>query len=90
MALSDAGFSYMASELHAVAREICGGRLFLTLEGGYNLPSLTSGAKAVIDALSSSDKTPLTEMSSGTAMDRSIWEDFIQRTKHAIAGKESH
>lgn len=84
MALSDTGFACMASELQTAARELCGGRLFLTLEGGYNLPSLTSGAKAVIDALSSSGNAAKTEMSNGSEMNRATWDDFIERTTRAL------
>lgn len=84
MALSDAGFAVMASELHAVAREVCGARLFLTLEGGYNLPSLTSGARAVINALTSDTQPLPIELSKGTGMDQAIWNQFIERTERAM------
>lgn len=86
MALSDAGFAFMASELHAIAREVASGRLFLTLEGGYNLPSLTSGAKAVIDALTSSSNLAQAEVSKGMEMNRATWDDFVERTNRALHG----
>lgn len=84
MALSDEGFAFMASELHTVAQDVCGGRLFLTLEGGYNLPSLTSGAQAAIEALTSPHNASRAEMSEGAEMNKETWHEFIERTTRAL------
>ncbi|HTO70468.1 MAG TPA: histone deacetylase [Myxococcota bacterium] len=40
MEVSSAGFGALAARLRAVADEVCGGRLVLALEGGYDLDAL--------------------------------------------------
>ena len=48
MDVSDKGFAALAAELVDLAGEMCGGRLLVTLEGGYNLLGLREGAEAVL------------------------------------------
>lgn len=45
------GFSWMTRKLVEVAREVCGGKLLVTLEGGYNLTGMRDGALAVLAEL---------------------------------------
>ncbi|MDF1577965.1 MAG: histone deacetylase [Desulfurivibrionaceae bacterium] len=52
MAVTPAGFAYLTGVLKGLAEELCGGRLLLTLEGGYNLTGLRDGILATIGALS--------------------------------------
>lgn len=52
MAVSAAGFGGLTRILKNLAREVCHGRLLLTLEGGYNLPGLRDGVMAVLAELS--------------------------------------
>lgn len=87
MALSDAGFKMMTALLDGLARELCGGRLHFTLEGGYYLPSLTSGVRSVIETLRGSATHQSSELSEGKDMDNRVWEDFVTRTAAAIASK---
>ena len=84
MALSDGGFAMMTAQLDRLARELCDGRLHFTLEGGYYLPSLTSGVRSVIETLSSTATPQLKEVSEGRDMDTRVWEDFVTRTGMAI------
>jgi acetoin utilization deacetylase AcuC-like enzyme len=51
MRVTTEGFRAMASRLHALASELCGGRLTLFLEGGYDLQALSESAYAVSCAL---------------------------------------
>ncbi|MBU0674414.1 MAG: histone deacetylase [Proteobacteria bacterium] len=51
MAVSEAGFSAMTRLLVNLAEELCGGRLMLTLEGGYDLEGLKTGVIATINEL---------------------------------------
>lgn len=51
MELSTDAFSFMVSSLRAVADAHAGGKIALFLEGGYDLPSLTSGLSAAVHAL---------------------------------------
>lgn len=56
MAVTDAGFAYMTRVLKELATELCGGRLLLTLEGGYSLTGLRDGVLATLGELAA---TPL-------------------------------
>jgi len=51
MNLSVGGFAKMAGIIKGLAEELCGGRLALTLEGGYNLEALAGSVKATFDVL---------------------------------------
>lgn len=51
MEVTEAGFAYMTRLLRELAEEVCSGRLFLTLEGGYNLKGLKDSAMAVLSEL---------------------------------------
>ncbi len=46
------GFGALTAELMDIARECCGGRLALVLEGGYNGKGLKEGVRAVLRQLS--------------------------------------
>lgn len=49
--LSTSWFATATTMLQQYAREVCGGRLLMVLEGGYNLVSLEHSVVATIDAL---------------------------------------
>jgi acetoin utilization deacetylase AcuC-like enzyme len=51
MEVSTSGFGQMAGTIKSLADEFCGGRLAITLEGGYNLDALAASVKATFDAL---------------------------------------
>lgn len=51
MAVTPAGFAYMTRVLKNLAAELCGGRLLLTLEGGYSLTGLRDGVLATLGEL---------------------------------------
>jgi len=51
MQVSVSGFARMAGIIKSLADELCGGRLVLTLEGGYNLDALAASVKATFDVL---------------------------------------
>lgn len=51
MGVTSAGFSFLTRQLLEMAEEICQGRLFLLLEGGYNLNGLRDGVLAVLAEL---------------------------------------
>ncbi len=51
MKVTPAGFAYMTRVLLELAGEVCGGRLAVTLEGGYNLQGMKEGALAVLTEL---------------------------------------
>jgi len=48
MDVSEKGFAALAAELVGLSDDLCGGRLLVTLEGGYNLLGLREGAEAVL------------------------------------------
>jgi acetoin utilization deacetylase AcuC-like enzyme len=51
MVVTEAGFAALAERTRALAAELCGGRLVLLLEGGYNLDALADSVVATIHAL---------------------------------------
>ncbi len=56
MAVTAPGFAYMTRVVRELAEELCGGRLLLTLEGGYSLEGLRDGVLASLGELA---QTPL-------------------------------
>ena len=52
MRVTPAGIAYLTRSLVKAAATVCGGRLLVTLEGGYNLNAMRDGALAVIGELS--------------------------------------
>jgi len=51
MSVGPAGFAYMTRCLVDLAAEVCGGKILVTLEGGYNLKGQRDGALAVLSEL---------------------------------------
>ncbi len=51
MEVSVGGFVQMTETIKRLADELCGGRLALTLEGGYDLNALAASVKATFDVL---------------------------------------
>ena len=51
MEVTTGGFAKMTGTIKGLADELCGGRLALTLEGGYDLNTLAVSVKATFDAL---------------------------------------
>ena len=51
MAVGRPGFAYMTRSLVALAEETCGGKVLVSLEGGYNLKGQRDGALAVLSEL---------------------------------------
>lgn len=52
MRVTPAGFAWMTRQMVAVAEEVCGGKLLVTLEGGYDLAAMRDGSLAVLAELS--------------------------------------
>ncbi len=51
MEMSAQGYAAMTSRLTALAEELCGGRIVMTLEGGYDLEGLASSFVATLQAM---------------------------------------
>ena len=51
MRVTEHGFAAMCAAMNALARESCGGKLVLLLEGGYDLGALSRSAVAHVRAL---------------------------------------
>jgi acetoin utilization deacetylase AcuC-like enzyme len=52
MRLTGDGFGLLAAIVREIAEETCGGRVLITLEGGYNPEGLREGVRSVLQALS--------------------------------------
>ncbi len=55
MCVTTEGFRSMAASIRRIAEEVCGGRLVLTLEGGYDLDALGASVETVVDVLQASN-----------------------------------
>jgi acetoin utilization deacetylase AcuC-like enzyme len=55
MEVTTAGFAGFAARARAVADEVCGGRLVLALEGGYDLDALAESVAAVVGVLAENE-----------------------------------
>ena len=51
MEVTAAGFAYLTRSMVQLAEEVCGGKLLITLEGGYDLNGQRDGAMAVLSEL---------------------------------------
>lgn len=51
MEVSTTGFAEMVQTIKELADELCGGKIVVTLEGGYNLKALATSVKATFDVL---------------------------------------
>ncbi len=52
MRVSESGFAYMTRALMDLADQVCGGRLLLALEGGYDIQGISTSVMAVLKELS--------------------------------------
>jgi acetoin utilization deacetylase AcuC-like enzyme len=57
MAVTGAGFGALAAIVRAIADQTCGGKVLITLEGGYNPEGLREGVKAVLQAFTHAPQT---------------------------------
>lgn len=62
MAVSPSGFGFLTKLLVNLAEELCGGRLLLTLEGGYNLQGLKDGVLSTLNGLAGIEDGQNTEI----------------------------
>ncbi len=51
MQVSADGFAYLTRTMRTLAETLCGGKILVTLEGGYNLTGMRDGALAVLSEL---------------------------------------
>jgi len=58
MAVTEQGYAGMTRQLVDLAEEICGGRILVALEGGYNLRGLRDGVLAVLGELTDDPQFP--------------------------------
>ncbi|MBD3389254.1 MAG: histone deacetylase [Candidatus Altiarchaeales archaeon] len=82
--VTDEGYSAMTAGMMELAGEVCNGRLFLVLEGGYNLEKLPKTHETIVKTLMGEADAP--EMS-GTPLDSTV--EVIDRVKHLPGTEES-
>jgi acetoin utilization deacetylase AcuC-like enzyme len=51
MEVTGDGFGNLAAIVRAIAEDTCGGKMLITLEGGYNPDGLREGVRSVLQAL---------------------------------------
>lgn len=91
MKVTPSGFSLLTEIMAGLAQEVCGGRLVLALEGGYDLQGLRDSVRSVLQTLASSD-TAGNEIQADTADSRihTVYDRFFQvhgRYWKTLAGK---
>jgi acetoin utilization deacetylase AcuC-like enzyme len=75
MNVTERGFAAMASAMTQLATEVCGGRLVLLLEGGYDLDGLSQSVHACIEVLSAQRRVEF-PTGAGAAASKSIAETW--------------
>jgi len=59
--VTENGFAWLTHIVQDIARRHCDGRLVFTLEGGYDLESLSDGVHAVLETLAGREPDPIVE-----------------------------
>jgi acetoin utilization deacetylase AcuC-like enzyme len=59
--VTENGFATLTSLVQGIAARYCGGRIVFTLEGGYDLDSLSEGVHAVLSTLAGQRPEPIVE-----------------------------
>ena len=67
MQVTAAGFAGLTRSLMEIARDCCGGRLVLCLEGGYALDALTESVRAVLCELTETTVSSVADLVAGAA-----------------------
>jgi acetoin utilization deacetylase AcuC-like enzyme len=62
MNVTPEGFAGLTQSIMRMANECCGGKVVITLEGGYNLQGLRDSVKAVLRELAGLSKTSTREL----------------------------
>jgi acetoin utilization deacetylase AcuC-like enzyme len=78
--LTDHGYASITRRLMDLAEEVCGGRLILTLEGGYNLKTLPTTHQEIVETLMGERDAPKGD---GKVLDstRNVIQDLRDRLK---------
>jgi len=77
MQVTPLGFSFLTEAIKSIAEKFCGGKLMLTLEGGYNLEGLPMCVKNVLEVLNG--KNIITETDSERSEMSSDYYHVIDR-----------
>jgi acetoin utilization deacetylase AcuC-like enzyme len=84
MAVTENGFSYMTDRLVKFAERTCQSKILFTLEGGYYLPSLTSGFESVLDTISAGKALRYPGYSEGASMAADVYQSYCNRIEAAL------
>ena len=68
MNVTERGFAAMCSAVKSLAQEVCGGKLVLLLEGGYDLDGLAQSVHACVEVLAGTRREEFPEGASRAAM----------------------
>ena len=78
MNVTERGFAAMCSAVKSLAEEVCGGKLVLLLEGGYDLDGLSQSVHACAEVLAGARRD---EFPSGAG---ARVQDSIRQTREAL------
>ena len=79
MDLTERGFAAMCSALESLAAQVCGGKLVLVLEGGYDLDGLSQSVHACVEVLAGARRDSFPSGASAPAV------QAIAKTRAALA-----
>jgi acetoin utilization deacetylase AcuC-like enzyme len=82
--VTENGFASLTSIVKGIAAEHCDGRIVFTLEGGYDLDSLSEGVHAVLSTLAGQAPEPIVECGIPEV------EDAIEFHREAFDGDDTH
>lgn len=85
MLLSSGTYREMAERLVGLAEELCGGRIIVALEGGYNLMGLAASVAATVSALAGVELDLQEEVSSHQALGTERGLDVVEAAKSVLS-----
>ncbi len=86
MSVSDEGFSIIAHTIKKVAEEVCGGKLAITLEGGYSIEGLRASCKNVMEVLMGKLVPPEEKVEDLYTKGMKKMEDYVEKLKRTFQG----
>jgi acetoin utilization deacetylase AcuC-like enzyme len=85
MLLTSGSYRSMAERLVGLAEELCGGRMIVALEGGYNLMGLAASVAATVAALVGVELDLQEEVPSRQALDTDRGLDVVDAARSALS-----
>lgn len=86
MRVTEEGFAYIAYIILDVAKRVCGGKVAITLEGGYNISGLASSCEKVLEVLLGDFSPPASKMEELVSKGKKTEADLYEKLKNILGG----